>query len=197
MKNVVIGLILTFILIITIYSISGTQAKRDRKEEAENILSHSIESAIKECGINDLNNVSEEEVKAKVVYIMLSEINSDSDLDIKILNIDAEKGLLNVQATETFKASNGKKMTVSATKCAIIENYRTNEMGELYTINFIKNGKMEKSIKLTKGQKIILPLNISNKWYFSDGTEVTNDMIVGSDDFLNKCDSGIMILSAN
>lgn len=182
MRNAIIGFIIFIIVLTTFFGLSYIHNKSDRKEETEKILSHAVEKSIKECGIDDLKNITEDELKAKLLTSIISEVSSDSNITVKILNIDAKKGLLKVQVIETYKANN-KKHTIAVTKTAIVENYRVSKDNEITISYYIKDNKNNDILVKKIIQKDNAKLNIPKptelngyKWYYDQTyTKIVNE----------------------
>lgn len=185
MKHIIYGMIFVICLVLTIFSITNVQNKTNRKQEIEQVLTHSLENAIKDCNVNSIKELSDEELTAKLLFSVASEVSSGTDLNIKILSIDAEKGLLDVQLSGIYKTSKNKTETISVRKTALIEGYPLSAEKNTYTVIFKKNNEIVKKYTMTSGQKLIFPDAITNwKYAYGGNTTIDYNLVIGSDAFL-------------
>lgn len=163
MKNAVVGFILLIILVftgITVYSIEG---KTVRKNELDTNLGAAMEQSMTIMTIDPTYTIRRDdggkELIADFIENFLMKTTSDSIFDIEVISVDAEKGLLDVRATERFPQItdlNGKPSgNVSVRKTVILEDY-VNEENLFYKVSFYVEQRDEKGnvIKDDKGNII-------------------------------------------
>ena len=113
------------------------------------------------------------------------QIESDSAVSIRILDLDNEKGIVSVEAVEKYRYPNGKTGTVSTAKTVIMEKNVFNpdaDFKQTYTVAFylpdVPEDELYKQYKVLENAACIVPENpeIEGKtfvrWQTDDGTEV-------------------------
>lgn len=104
MKNIVYGLGLCMIVVLSLLSILTIDARRTRKENLEDNLSTVMKSTAETYYIDrsySINN--EEEFVADFLEVFLSQIDSDCTIDVDIYELDFTNGVFTVEVTEHFK----------------------------------------------------------------------------------------------
>lgn len=159
MKQLIYGIIITFISIFTIVIILTINGKSNRSNEINNALSIAVENAV-ETTMNQnpytINN--NKEFLADFTQNLLSQISNDSDIEIKVAKIDYKKGIMSVRVTETFTHPNGNEGKNECETTVIFEHVPTND--ELITITYqIEPNIIYKEYQIVKGDDIIVPKN--------------------------------------
>lgn len=92
-----------------------------RKTETSTLANNSTYQPIKILvnGTYDINNI--DELTAEVVKEIVTNKESDSDIKIQILGIDAENGMLDLNVIQTVKHLNGEKTTTEQRRTVILE----------------------------------------------------------------------------
>jgi hypothetical protein len=110
---------------------------------------------------------------AEMVERLSAAIDSDGELEVAVMQIDTEKGILAVKITENFKYPNGRTGTIE-TERIVIQNStkkgsRTDSEAEQYVVSFYPSrADMEtgencyKSCIVEEGEKVINPKTPDN-----------------------------------
>lgn len=125
MKNMLVAFyaaIIAFLIILIGFTIHGRSI---RQVELDNALKSSMENAMTTLLYEEGKPQTEEEWTSDFIQAFARQINSNSDLEIVIIEADMEKGLLSVEATLTWYHPIGTKGSVSSFRTAILEAYET------------------------------------------------------------------------
>lgn len=116
----VLGIVVVLIFIMTYFTLHGRDI---RQTELNNALSTSMNNAMEILLMEEGKPEDEEEWKEMFLQALVLQIDSASDLEVRILDADMEKGLLSVEAVLEFQHPMGGAGSVSCQKTAIIEEY--------------------------------------------------------------------------
>ena len=125
MKNMLVAFyaaIIAFLIILIGFTIHGRSI---RQVELDNALKSSMENAMTTLLYEEGKPQTEEKWTSDFIQAFARQINSNSDLEIVIIEADMEKGLLSVEATLTWYHPIGTKGRVSSFRTAILEAYET------------------------------------------------------------------------
>ena len=107
--------------------------------------------------------ISTEEFIADFNQNLILSIESDSVLEVNILSVDIEKGLLDVEVVETFAQPNGSKGTVSCRKTIILEEYKSYAPA-YYIVDFLVEKENQpgafisfKNFSICENSRVIVP----------------------------------------
>lgn len=124
MKNIFFGsavMVCGVLFIIIVMTLSGRQIRQDE-------LNRAVDNAIKETVDNQFdtrtysaNNT--DEFVADFIEALLVQINSDSTIEINVLDADYEKGLLSVEVISHYLNPIGTKGKVSVERMVIMEQF--------------------------------------------------------------------------
>ncbi len=150
--------IMLFVLMVMFTAIILTIIGRStRSNENTDALVTAIETSLdnvmrqKTYTIND-----SDEFAADFLQTLLLTYKSDSDLTVKILDKDMEKGILSVEVDETYSHPNGKTGTVSVQRTVIFD--KKEETGAIYyTITYQTEGRNYKIYTIAEGERLIVP----------------------------------------
>ena len=159
MKNVIISIGLIIMMLISVLILFTVYGQNTRQNEIDEALSVAVEQTLENYKINNNYVIKDEnQFKADLIQNLVIAIESDSEL--------TEKGLLDVEAIETFSQPNGSTATVSSRKTVILEEYHQKEPS-YYFIEFLsatsesnyKAGDFAvyKKFSICEGSKIIYP----------------------------------------
>lgn len=95
----------------------------------QNELNHAVENALKTTMENQFDATtyvadSSEELVADFMEALLVQINSDSHIRVKVLDVDVRKGLLSVEVKEIFQHPIGTEGQVVVKRTIIMEQYQ-------------------------------------------------------------------------
>ena len=156
MKNIIITITFVVMTIMTFFIVESLHSKEYRTVE----LSEAVDNAL----IATMNNVagnkcytigSNGEFVEDFKQMLMTSIDSASELDIEVLNADYEKGILSVKVTENYVYLNGRQGTVTKTATVLLDQKQQEK--NYYTVNYHVGDSLYKSYQLAKGSPIIKP----------------------------------------
>lgn len=149
MRGALITTILVCILVLTGATIFAIEGKTTRQNELDANLSSAMDRSMEIMTVDKKYDIeNNEQLIADFIQNFLVRLNSNSDVTIDILGVDAEKGLLSVRATETFPSLFGES-SVSATRTIILDDYENTEE-EYFEVTFYEtyeDGKFNDPLK--------------------------------------------------
>jgi len=175
MKNVIIGMVLIFLIIISMSIILTVDGRSIRSNEVEKSLTSAIDNSVENLMAKKIYSINNNnELITDLIESLLVQIESTSTIKINILDIDTSKGLLSIEVIEQYTHPNGKTGTVSCVKTVIFEqdiDSSVVEANKQVKITFLvpSNGTnvIYKEYNVKKGSEIIVPQNptISGKTF--------------------------------
>lgn len=190
MKNVVTGFFMIVILVISIAAIQTAENRTARKNELDSSLSEAMEQSMKVLTVNPVYHIEKEtgtdEFTADFIQGFLMKTTSNSEFTVEILNVDVEKGLLDVRAKARFRQLIGYG-EVSCRKTVILEDLE--EVKETYCqISFLaeqparendtEHTYVMKQVTVHCGWRMTKPVNGIGMLY---GKENINTICAGED----------------
>lgn len=135
MRNTLLGAGLITIMILTSMILMTVGGRMTRETEVSNALDRVAKSAVEtSMEKNDFTINDNEEFVACFLQEIINEIGNNSDIEVKIANVDYEKGLLNVKIIQHFKNPNGNDGKAELDKTVIFTKQEINP--EIYTIAY-------------------------------------------------------------
>ena len=137
MKNVVmmaVSAILGILSLMVVMSISG---RSNRNMELKSNLSSVVEETVEEMVQSEkysMENVNQ--FMGDMVENLALVLDSDSKLEVSVLQADKERGILTVSVTERFKHPNGKEGSVQTEKTVILSGTEQKPETLQYTVSF-------------------------------------------------------------
>lgn len=119
MKNILRGVSIFFVATIVVLIVLDMSGNNVRKGETATIANSATYDAIR-VKLSE-NITDEEELVAEVIKQVALSKQSDSDIKIQILGIDAENGMLDVNIIQTIRHVNGKTTTTEERRTVILE----------------------------------------------------------------------------
>lgn len=186
MKQAVLGTVVLSITLIVASILFSLDSRSIRQQEIENALEEALKSCAESIWVNSTYAAqTENEFAADLIQTITTQIESDSAVSIRILDLDNEKGIVSVEAVEKYRYPNGKTGTVSTAKTVIMEKNVFNpdaDIQQTYTVAFylpdVPEDELYKQYKVLENAACIVPENpeIEGKtfvrWQTDDGTEV-------------------------
>ena len=186
MKQAVLGTVVLSITLIVASILFSLDSRSIRQQEIENALEESLKSCAEIIFFNSTYAArTENEFAADLIQTITTQIESDSAVSIRILDLDNEKGIVSAEAVLKYKYPNGKTGTVSTVKTVIMEKNVFNpdaDIKQTYTVAFylpdVPEDELYKQYKVLENAACIVPENpeIEGKtfvrWQTADGTEV-------------------------
>lgn len=140
MRNAVIAFILLMIAVLTVVTINTIDTTTTRQNELDSNLSAAMEQSMMLLLVDpdsaSYSIETNEELVADCIQNFLVKTTTDSTFTIEIMEVDVEKGFLDVKVTETFATYAGMTKSVDTRKQILVEDY-VNQDNVYYTINFI------------------------------------------------------------
>ena len=158
MKGGIMAFIAITILVLlglTIFTISG---RNIRKSELDKSLSNAIEQTMDVRYLKGTYTIAgQDELVADLTGNLLSQLASDSDIEIQILNIDFANGCLDVEATERFQYFTGQEGRITIRKSVIFEQYQ-DPNDKFYQVKFLNpDGTLFKQLQVYNEGRINAP----------------------------------------
>lgn len=186
MKQAVLGTVVLSITLIVASILFSLDSRSIRQQEIENALEEALKSCAESIWVNSTYAAqTENEFAADLIQTITTQIESDSAVSIRILDLDNEKGIVSAEAVLKYKYPNGKTGTVSTVKTVIMEKNVFNpdaDIKQTYTVAFylpdVPEDELYKQYKVLENAACIVPENpeIEGKtfvrWQTADGTEV-------------------------
>ncbi len=158
MKHIMIGICsfaLFGLLLLTIYTIHGRSI---RQAELDQALEDAMEQAVASTGETHLDGPqNDKELTALFLEKFASQIDSNSQVTVHILDADWQKGLLSAEAVVSFYHPTGKEGKVASRRTVIREARVQEEEKEYCCIDYIVNGSSYKTYHVQKGSKLMIP----------------------------------------
>lgn len=164
MKNAIIALIGIAMVIMVTVGINTVENKTMRQNELDSNLDKALERTMEILTIDPVYQISKNdtEVAADFIENFLVNTTSDATFKIDIITVDPEKGLLDVQVSESYAQVIGTGK-VSARKTVILDDWE-NPDNTYFTVRFCLDDKIIKQVNIHGGDKItkgILPQSIA------------------------------------
>lgn len=186
MKQAVLGTVVLSITLIVASILFSLDSRSIRQQEIENALEEALKSCAESIWVNSTYAAqTENEFAADLIQTITTQIESDSAVSIRILDLDNQKGIVSAEAVLKYKYPNGKTGTVSTVKTVIMEKNVFNpdaDIKQTYTVEFylpdVPEDELYKQYKVLENAACIVPENpeIEGKtfvrWQTADGTEV-------------------------
>ena len=189
MKNAIIALIGIAMVIMVTVGINTVENKTMRQNELDSNLDKALERTMEILTIDPVYQISKNdtEVAADFIENFLVNTTSDATFKIDIITVDPEKGLLDVQVSESYAQVIGTGK-VSARKTVILDDWE-NPDNTYFTVRFCLDDKITKGIlpqsiaesetAVFKGWRMMMPQE-SDVLYTEDtilNLTVTNDLV--------------------
>lgn len=186
MKQAVLGTVVLSITLIVASILFSLDSRSIRQQEIENALEEALKTCAESIWADSTYTAqTEDEFAADLIQTLSMQIESDSAVSIRILDLDNEKGIVSAEAVLKYNYPNGKTGTVSTVKTVIMEKNVFNpdaDIKQTYTVAFylpdVPEDELYKQYKVLENAACIVPENpeIEGKtfvrWQTADGTEV-------------------------
>lgn len=193
MRNIIIAFTLMCSAVFSILTVLSTDTRSLRESEMSDRLDEALTGAVSMLDKSTYDISSADEFVSDMLSILNYGIESDGTVTADILDVDYEKGLLNVLVTQEFSYLNKSTGHVTSVQSIILENKKSEESvsgNDYTTVEFrLPDDEMSKTYTVKKGSQIDSPAfdekNI--KLWKTDGNAVNfpftvyNDMIFEAD----------------
>ncbi len=189
MKYIVYGTTLLAMTILVLAGVMIVSGKDVRENEMDKALNTAVEQALEQLKKDRSYEIkNQEELIADFQQSLLMNISSDSQVEVKILTADIEKGVLDVEVLEEYETVNGAKKQAICRKTVILEQYT--RKGEYCIVEFLVDGKLYEKYSIYQGSKVVLPVepketnrvfrgwkDIKSKEWLSEELSVEKNMV--------------------
>ena len=193
MRNIIIAMVIMVSAVFSIGTVLSIDARSIRESEMSDKLDEAVTGAVTVLDKNTYDISSADEFVSDMLSVLNYGIESDGKVTADVLDVDYEKGLLNVLVTQEFSYLNKSTGHVTSVQSIILENKKSEESisgNDYATVEFrLPDDEMSKTYTEKKGSQIDSPAfdekNI--KLWKTDGNAVNfpftvyNDMIFEAD----------------
>lgn len=172
MKNITTIIVSVLLGSLTLMIVMTLHGRMNRSMEIKSNLPSIVEATVENMVPDqkyDINNYNE--FIADFASNLSVNLDTDSNIIVKVLNADKEKGLLSVKVIEEYTHPNGNRGTVECERTVILN--KVNEANqETYTVKFflkkddIVGGRPYKVCKVCGGDNVSIPVEPTS----TDGT---------------------------
>jgi hypothetical protein len=146
------------------YTVAG---REKRTTELESALSLAMEQAIDHLQYQDVYSpVNDEELVAVFEQQLLVQLTAEADYEVRILDVDCEKGLLSAEVTEHFTHLNGREGSITVQKLAILDQVAEQSIYGTKELTFLTEDGIYRRYVLEAGSALIVP----RQPYMENGT---------------------------
>ena len=163
MRNLVLGIVMTFIMILSISIIFTVDEKSVRDNEVSSALEAALTESLNTLDKSKYTIEDTEQLAADIVQGIVSQINSDSEITLHFLDIDKEKGIISLEVVENFKYSTNKSGVVSSVRTIILEEKVTDadasaSDSKQHKVTYVlSDGQTYKTYYIKNNEPLIIP----------------------------------------
>ena len=189
MKNVI--LIFTYVVIgaLTLGIIVSAMGREARNVELQSNLSNAVEESLANAMEEKNYTIADQnEFLADVTENITEALDTNSTVDVKVMKVDLNKGLLSLRVVESFNYVNGKTGSVKCDRTVVFDK-RGQDDNDKYDVYYYINADDDRPYKrytLLKGDTILIPKEPSRAgytfegWKDADGNAPVSDQTVES-----------------
>ena len=175
MKHMVFGVLSGGIVILFVVMLLTMQHKNVRKEELEQSLTEAMEVTLQMVKMDAERDYTSEEMRTLLIRNLVPQINSDSELTVRLIAADVEKGLLSAEVEEFFIYPGGKKGSIQCFRTILAEDDgEETEKGErevaMQTVTFYRSRE-----EMEQGESYYKKLEIQKGDYCTSPAEPVCD----------------------
>lgn len=126
MKNIVIGIASAIILVLLLFCLYTIQGDLTRKRETSNSITQAMENAAAKMTEDEEVYIGNEEFRTAFVQNLMLQLDSASDVKVKILMSDYKKGLIQAEVAQHYKTPRGDEKDVTQTRTILVEKNKKN-----------------------------------------------------------------------
>lgn len=166
MRKIIIGVTMTCFIVIGIVILMTLDGRNIRESEVYDSLTTAVESSMQTLMIDNTYTIQNtDEFVADFLEALMTQIESDSDISVNVIDVDVNKGLLSVEVVEEYTHPNRSKGSVSCVKTVILEKdaKKDNNTKSFFSITYyVRENKdteavVYKQYTVEKNSKIIIP----------------------------------------
>ena len=189
MKNII--LIFTYVVIgaLTLGIIVSAMGREARNVELQSNLSNAVEESLANAMEEKNYTIADQnEFLADVTENITEALDTNSTVDVKVMKVDLNKGLLSLRVVESFNYVNGKTGSVKCDRTVVFDK-RGQDDDDKYDVYYYINADDDRPYKrytLLKGDTILIPKEPSRAgytfegWKDADGNAPVSDQTVES-----------------
>ncbi len=189
MKNVI--LIFTYVVIgaLTLGIIVSAMGREARNVELQSNLSNAVEESLANAMEEKNYTIADQnEFLADVTENITEALDTNSTVDVKVMKVDLNKGLLSLRVVESFNYVNGKTGSVKCDRTVVFDK-RGQDDEDKYDVYYYISADDDRPYKrytLLKGDTILIPKEPSRAgytfegWKDADGNAPLSDQTVES-----------------
>ena len=189
MKNVI--LIFTYVVIgaLTLGIIVSAMGREARNVELQSNLSNAVEESLANAMEEKNYTIADQnEFLADVAENITEVLDTNSTVDVKVMKVDLNKGLLSMRVVESFNYVNGKTGSVKCDRTVVFDK-RGQDDEDKYDVYYYISADDDRPYKrytLLKGDTILIPKEPSRAgytfegWKDADGNAPVSDQTVES-----------------
>ncbi len=125
MKQIAFGVVAGIVLILFVCVIVAINGRTLRQNEVEQSLETAMEHVMKQLEREEGAYDNQEDFLLEFLEALLIQIDSTSDIEVRVLGADEKKGLISVEVIETYQHPNGRRGTVSVRRTMIWDRRKT------------------------------------------------------------------------
>ncbi|MBO5069262.1 MAG: hypothetical protein J6C37_02720 [Roseburia sp.] len=192
MKNAVMIFVNVIFWVFTLVIAMAISGRMNRSVELQSNLSTAVETAISQMTVEETASgmtieeelqSDEEMVIAECIEYLVTALDTDSDVQVDVMQSDTKKGVLAIRVTENFKHPNRKDGTVRCDRIAIWD--RTSETeAEQYEVKFyrtkadmVSEENCYKAYTVREGDRIAAPATPGEEGAVFLGWRDSNDYV--------------------
>ena len=121
MKILIRGAFIFFAITLLVITALDMSTSNVRKTETSTLANNAAYQSVKVLanGSYDINNM--DELVAEAIKDIVMNKESDSDIKVQVISVDAEHGLIDLNVIQTIKHLNGKETKTSQRRTVILE----------------------------------------------------------------------------
>lgn len=189
MKNII--LIFTYVVIgaLTLGIIVSAMGREARNVELQSNLSNAVEESLANAMEEKNYTIADQnEFLADVAENITEVLDTNSTVDVKVMKVDLNKGLLSMRVVESFNYVNGKTGSVKCDRTVVFDK-RGQDDEDKYDVYYYISADDDRPYKrytLLKGDTILIPKEPSRAgytfegWKDADGNAPVSDQTVES-----------------
>ena len=158
MKNIILATVSTMIGVLTMMIVMTVYGRINRSMELQSNLSSVLEGTMENVILNEKYGIENtNEVIADLTEALVVSLDSQSDVNIHILECDNEKGILSVNIELEYIHPNGEKGMVSCDKTVIANKLSKEEEADICKVSFYLGDELYKEYIVKQGSSISVP----------------------------------------
>lgn len=190
MKKIILSFSLGMMILTTVLIVMSVDAKDIRQDEINGSLPVALEAAVESAMAQTYEDRAystgdSDEFVMDFLEKFCMQIDSAEDIEVKVLDMDYEHGLMSVEVTASFPNAGGNISRISCVKTAVLEKEQDTASQEYAQITFMTNDEVYKVYSLPKGSNIIIPVNPEDTGfrYWSDisGHQIDESYVITED----------------